>query len=381
MPRLHNPDYKFVSAIGLLLVLGLIILSSASSVLGYEKFQDTFYYLKHQLFYGVIPGLIAMYVFSKIDYHVWRKYGLWLLGFSVVLLVAVFIPGLGAKYGGAQSWIVIGSFSLQPAEIVKLTFLLYLAAWLERREHGIKDIAYGLIPFTIILGIVAGLIIIQPDVGTVSIIIAMAFMVYFAAGAPFTHLSVLGAGGLGALYALIKFAPYRAARFAAFMNPELDPQNTGYHIKQSLLAIGSGGIFGLGLGHSRQKFTYLPEAAGDSIFAVAAEELGFLLSVVIIGLFVFVILRGLRIGRAAPDMFGTLVSAGIVGWIGWQMVVNIGAMVGLMPLTGIPLPLISYGGTAMLTSLAAIGILINISRQTGQRVAVRDNSKVVKRKK
>ena len=370
MPKQHAPDYPLIITTGVLLLFGLIILSSASSVIGFEKFGDTFFYLKKQLLFGLIPGLILLLVLSKIDYHVWRKYSHWLMLASVALLLAVFIPGLGAEYGGSRSWLIIGGFSLQPAEVVKLTFLLYLAAWLERRSAGIKQVSYGLIPFTVILGLIAILVILQPDVGTVSIIIVMSLAVYFVAGAPWSHILTMLAGLAAGFYTLIKVAPYRAARLAVFFDPSLDTQGIGYHLKQSLLAIGSGGIFGLGLGHSRQKFAYLPEAAGDSIFAIAAEELGFLLTTALIILFVYFIMRGLRIARYAPDIYGRLLATGIITWLGWQTIVNIGAMLGLLPITGIPLPFISYGGTALTIILAAIGILINISKQTGHRVPV-----------
>ena len=369
MAKVHAPDYKLIGVTALILLIGLVILSSASSALGYEKFQDTFYYLKRQVLFGLIPGVIALIVFSRINYHAWRKVSTWLLIGSIGLLLAVFIPGLGAEFGGSRSWIVIGGFSLQPSEIVKLTFLIYLAVWLERRARGIHDLFSGLIPFISIVGIIAVLVILQPDIGTLSIILVMAFIVYFAAGAPWKHLFALGAGGAAALFALIKLAPYRALRLMTFLNPELDTQGAGYHLKQSLLAIGSGGLFGLGLGQSRQKFAYLPEAAGDSIFAIAAEELGFFVSVAIVLLFAYFVYRGIKIAQFAPDVLGRLLGAGIIGWIGWQAFVNIGAMVGLLPLTGIPLPLISHGGTALATSLAGIGILINISKHTGQKVS------------
>jgi len=374
MKKIHAPDYPFIITTAILLLFGFIILSSASSVIGFERFGDTFFYLKKQLIFGLVPGIILMLILSKIDYHLWRKYSHWLMLASVGLLAAVFIPGIGAEFGGSKSWLIIGSISVQPAEVVKLTFLLYLAAWLERRSAGIKQVSYGLIPFTVILGLIALLVILQPDVGTVSIIIIMSLAVYFAAGAPWSHLLAMTAGLVAGLYGLIKIAPYRAARLAVFFDPALDTQGIGYHLKQSLLAIGSGGIFGLGLGHSRQKFAYLPEAAGDSIFAIAAEELGFLLTVALIVLFVYFIMRGLRIARYAPDLYGRLVATGIITWLGWQAIVNIGAMLGLLPITGIPLPFISYGGTALTIILASVGILINISKQTGHRVPVSSKS-------
>lgn len=367
--KLHAPDYKLISTITAIVLLGLVVLSSASSVLGYENFKDSLYYLKHQIFLGLVPGIIALVVLSRIDYHVWRKYSKWFFIASIILLVMVFIPGIGLKLGGARSWLVIGGMSLQPAELVKLGFLIFLAAWLEQRTTVINDWVHGLAPFVGVLGTIGLLIMLQPDTGTMSIIAMMAIAVYFVAGAPWKHMAALFASGLAGLFLLIKMAPYRAARFATFLNPDADTQGAGYHLKQSLLAVGSGGLFGLGLGHSRQKFAYLPEAAGDSIFAIAAEELGFFFSVLLLSLFIYFIIRGIKIARTAPDSFGTLLAVGIVTWVGWQTVMNIGAMVGVLPLTGVPLPMVSYGGTALMTVLAAMGILINISKQTGERVS------------
>ncbi len=394
--KLHTPDYKLISTITAIVLLGLVVLSSASSVLGYENFKDSLYYLKHQIFVGLIPGIIVMYVLSRVDYRVWRKYSTWFLIASIVLLVLVFIPGLGLKLGGARSWIIVGGMSMQPAELVKLSFLLFLAAWLERRITTLDDWLHGLLPFLGVLGVVVLLIMLQPDTGTMLIIAMISTAVYFVAGAPWKHIGTLFAGGVAGLFLLIKMAPYRAARLATFLNPDTDTQGAGYHLKQSLLAVGSGGLFGLGLGHSRQKFAYLPEAAGDSIFAIAAEELGFFFSVLLLCLFIYFIIRGIKISSSAPDTFGKLLAVGIVTWIGWQAIMNIGAMVGILPLTGVPLPMVSYGGTALMTVLAAIGILINISKHTGERVrtstvsfksesrsrhALRKNSKVVRKKR
>ncbi len=363
--KLHAPDYQLIGVTIFLVVAGLIILSSASSVLGFQKFGDTFYYLKRQVLFGLLPGIVAFFVLYRIDYQVWKKYSFSLLLLSILLLVAVFVPGIGQELGGSRSWIIIGGFSLQPSEIVKLTFLLYLAGWLEKRSQGISDMMVGLVPFTVILTVIAGLIILQPDIGTLTVIVAISLIAYFAAGAPIAHLASIGALGIAGFVALIKAAPYRMARLTVFLQPDTDVQGIGYQLRQSILAVGSGGLFGLGLGYSRQKFAYLPEVAGDSIFAIAAEELGFFVSTIIVIAFVYFVMRGLRIARYAPDMYGRIVATGIVGWIGWQAFVNMGAIIGLLPLTGIPLPFISHGGTALMTTLAAFGILINISRQTG----------------
>lgn len=364
MTKPHQPDYLLITIIGLLLALGLVTLSSASSAVAYQKFQDTYYYLRRQFLFGVLPGLALLFLFSRIDYRRWKKFALPLIVVSLGLLAAVFLPGIGFSYGQAHRWVRLGGFIFQPAEIVKLTFLLYIASWLERKGAELNDLNFGFLPFVILLGLVSALIILQPDVGTVGIIIIMATLTYFVAGARIYWMGILVGGGASLLFALIKLAPYRLARLATFLNPELDPRGIGYHMKQALVAIGSGSLFGLGLGHSRQKFLYLPEVISDSVFAVIAEELGFIITSGIIILFIFLAFRGLRIARYAPDSFGRLLSVGIISWIVGQAVINMAAMLGLVPLTGLPLPFISYGGTALVAAMAASGILINISKHT-----------------
>ncbi|NBS42007.1 stage V sporulation protein E, partial [bacterium] len=236
-------------------------------------------------------------------------------------------------------------------------------AWLEKRgESGVRDVHGGLIPFLATLGAILGLLVLQPDVGTMSIIAGMVLVVYFVAGAPLAYVGGLVMAGISAIAMLIGFAPYRAARFTTFLNPELDPQGIGYHINQALLAIGSGGFFGLGYGHSRQKFQYLPEVASDSIFAVIGEEMGLVVAVGVLALFVWFLFRTLKIANEAPDKFGKYVATGIGAWLVLQAFVNIGSMVAIMPMTGVPLPFISYGGTSLAVSLWAVGVVLNISR-------------------
>ncbi|MFH2105252.1 MAG: putative lipid II flippase FtsW [Parcubacteria group bacterium] len=360
----HKPDYWLVITVMILLVVGSVMLSSASAVVSYENFGNNYQYLKHQLFYGVLFGLLAMIITSRINYRFWKKFAAILLGVTLVLLLAVFIPGIGLEYGGARRWISLGAATMQPTEIVKLTFILYLATWLEKRQKGIRDWKFGFLPFVTVLGIIGSLIMLQPDLGTMSVIIVSAIAVYFIAGARWRHLATIGGAGIVLFWIMIKAAPYRMARFTVFLNPELDPQGIGYQINQALLAVGSGGLFGRGLGKSIQKYNYLPEATGDSIFAVMAEELGFIRILFLIGVFVFLAVRGFMVAKKAPDIFGKLVAVGITSWIAFQAFINIAAMVALVPLTGIPLPFISYGGTALLFTLAAVGILINISQYT-----------------
>lgn len=359
------PDYVFLGIVIALLVFGLAMLMSASGPTGYAQFNgDSLYYVKHQLFFGLIPGLLGLYVMSRVPYHFWKEHAWELLIVSIGLLVVVFLPGIGTGLKGAHSWINIGGlFSLQPSEIVKLTFLFYLAAWLEQRGvKGMKDFHGGFVPFVSVLGAIALLMILQPDIGTMAIIAAMSLVVYFVAGAPLVYLGGLLAAGAGAFGFLIAIAPYRFNRFVTFLHPELDPSGKGYQINQALLAIGSGGPFGLGYGHSRQKFEYLPEVAGDSIFAVISEEMGFVFGVLLLIAFLFFFWRALKIAMNSPDPFGKYLTIGIASWILIQALVNIGSIVGVMPMTGVTLPFVSYGGTSLAVTMAAMGVILNISR-------------------
>ncbi len=349
-----------------LVVFGLIMLSSASGPTAYENFGDSYYFVKHQVLFGLVPGIIGLMWFLKTPYHKIKKHAFTLLMLSVLLLLIVFIPGVG--FGTSHSWIRFGNlFSVQPGEIVKLTFLFYLAAWLEKRRASVQDFSDGLMPFLIALGIVLGLIALQPDIGTMIIIAAMSFSVYFIAGAPLFYLGGIGGVGLLLLAFLIKISTYRAARFTTFLHPELDPQGIGYHINQALLAIGSGGLFGLGYGLSRQKFAYLPEVVGDSIFAVIAEEMGFVICFGLLALFIAFVWRGLNIAKHAPDPFGKYLVVGILSWIAIQAFVNIGSMTSVLPMTGVTLPFISYGGTSLAVCLWGVGVVLNVSRGQKQK--------------
>jgi cell division protein FtsW len=368
--RAGRTDITFLILLGSVLVLGLVMLTSASGPVAYQHFGDSFWYLKHQVLYGLLPGAVLFLILSRVDYRFWRTMALQMLVASVVLLLLVFVPGLGADWGTSHSWIHIFGFSLQPAEIVKLTFLIYLAALLEGKgEEGVRDLSAGLVPFLSALGIIAALIMLQPDLGSLMVIAAIAVSVYFIAGAPWTYLIGMSGAGAVALFLLIKSAPYRAARLMTFLHPELDPQGVGYHINQAFLAIGSGGLFGVGLGHSRQKYLYLPEVVGDSIFAVMAEEFGFILMLAVLALLLAFILRGLRIAKEAPDPFGRYVASGIVAWVFFQTLFNIGSMVGIMPITGLPMPFVSYGGTALMVLLASMGVMVNIAKQSASSSA------------
>ncbi len=365
MPKDHNKgtvDYTLLLIIFTLVVIGLLAVSSASVVVSFDRFGQNFYYLRTQLF-ATLLGLIAMAITTAIDYRYWRKLAYPLMLVTIALLVLVLIPGIGRELGGARAWVYIGPINFQPSEIVKLTFLLYFAAWLERQGEGVRRLHTGFIPFLTMLGVIALLVMMQPDLGTLTIIVAIAVAMFFTAGASWVQMGAISAGAVGIFMLLIKVAPYRLQRIATFLEPTKDCLGSGYQICQSLLGIGSGGWFGLGFGQSKQKFLYLPQAHTDSIFVILVEELGFLRTTLILVLFGLVGYRGYKIAEHAPDMFGRLVATGITSWLIFQTFVNIGAALSIVPLTGITLPFISYGGSSMILTLAASGILLNISKQ------------------
>ena len=347
-----------------LVIFGLVIIFSAGIALSLDTYGEPYYYFLHQLLYGIIPGLICWGIFQNIDYRKWENWAFAAFIGTVILLVLVFIPGIGQTHKGASRWIELGPINFQPTEIAKLTVILYLAAWLSKRKDKIDSLMEVFLPFCAILIFLTILIFHQPDIGTLGVITVISIIIFFLASGRLTHLFALFGAGLLALYAIIKVAPYRAARLLVFLNPATDPQGIGYQINQALIAIGSGGILGVGLGHGRQKFLYLPEPIGDSIYAIICEELGLLGAVVIILLFLMIGWRGYKITKGAPDLFGKLVAGGITTWIVFQAFINIAAITSLIPLTGIPLPFVSYGSSALIVLLIASGILLNISKNT-----------------
>lgn len=359
----HESDMILVAVIAILVVIGLAMLSSASSVLAYKKFGDSYHYFSHQLV-AVVVGAVLFLVFSRINYSFWRKYAIFFLGGSCLLLLLVFVPGLGATYDKASSWINIMGLSIQPSELVKVSFLIYLAAWLERRKGHLDSVSSGIGPFLLVLGVIAFLMVLQPDIGTLSIILFSSVVVYFIGGGKISHLVVVGLLGCVLLMGAYHSMSYVQERFQCVANPQMDTKDKCYQVNQSLIAVGSGGLWGQGVGQSRQKFLYLPEVTGDSIFSIIAEELGFVCCFILILLYFFLFYRGARIAQRAPDRFGQLLAVGIVSWIMIQAFLNIGGMINIIPMTGVPLPLISYGGSAMVSALLALGILVNISRYT-----------------
>ncbi len=360
----QKPDYVLLGVVLLLLVFGMLTLSSASSVMAHENFGNNNYYFFRQLMFGVVPGLAAMYVGAKLYYGNWQRFAPLLVVIGLLLLIAVFIPGVGFGVGGSNMWIDLKYFLFQPSELMKLVVIVYLASWYDKRSEHVHDLYYGFLPSLTIVGLIAGLIILQPDFGTMIILCLIAATMFFIGGVKLRYL--FSAGAVAAVFAwiMIKAAPHRLQRIMAFFNPDIDPRGISYQINQALLAIGSGGLWGYGLGQSRQKYNYLPEAIGDSIFAIMSEEMGFARITIILLLFLFFAWRGFKIARNAPDTFSKLVAVGITSWIIIQALINIGGITAVMPLTGVPLPFISYGSTAMVVSLLGVGVLLNISKHS-----------------
>lgn len=357
-------DKMLLFTVLLILAFGLIMISSAGIVFSQTRFDDSYFFLKRQLIFGVIPGLVACLFFSRFDYHRLQKLAVPFFAVAVVALIFVFIPGVGVEAYGARRWIDLRIFSFQPSEMMKFSLILYLSAWLAgRTEKKIQNFSEGFVPFLMILGFVGLLIYMQPDAGTLGITGLIAFAIFFSAGASMAHIFTFAALAVAGFVFMVYSASYRMNRLMVFLNPELDPQGKGYQINQALLALGSGGIFGLGLGQSRQKFNYLPEPVTDSIFAIIGEELGILGAGGLVLAFCFFAYRGYRIAALVPDQFGRLLAIGITTWISLQAFVNIAAISGIIPLTGMTLPLISYGGTSLAFVLAAVGVLLNISGQ------------------
>jgi cell division protein FtsW len=381
--RENKPDYILLFVIVILLVLGIVVLASISATVSQPKSGLLSNFLFHQIITGLLPGLILGFAAFKIRLGFLKKWIPVLLLFNLAFMILVFAPVVGVSAGGASRWFSIGPLFFQPSEFLKLSFILYLAAWLSgrvddcprqsrnlKRLSNIKKTAQSfnfnqtaLLPFLMIISFTALLLILQPDVSTLGIILLAAVIMYFLSGTPVWHSIVIISLGAAALAFLIKTAPYRLNRLLVFLNPGLEPMRIGYQIKQSLIAIGSGGILGLGLGMSVQKTGFLPQPMSDSIFAVFAEETGFVGSLILVSLFIIFIWRAFSLASMDRDKFSFLVTCGIGSWITIQAFVNIGSMTGILPLTGIPLPFISYGGSHIVAELIGAGILLNISKQ------------------
>ncbi len=365
-PRKKTPDVLLFAATICLLSIGIIMVYSASQVTAYEKLADTFYYLKKQVVWALI-GIGAMVSVMKIDYWKYKKLAIPFLVIAFILLVTVLLPGIGRTVKGAQRWLGVGPLTLQPSEVIKLSLVLFMAYGLTRYRDRLRSFTGGILPFLLLLALACGLILLQPDLGTAVSIAGTVYIMFFAAGARGKHLFYLALAGLAVLGLAIVLEPYRLSRLLAFLDPWADPRGTGFHIIQSLYALGSGGLFGAGLGQSHQKWFYLPEQHTDFIFAILGEELGFLGGALVIILFLLFIWRGFKIALCAQDPFACLLAVGVTTMIGLQVVLNIGVVTGSLPITGIPLPLISFGGSSLVFTLIGVGILLNISRYISSR--------------
>lgn len=358
-----TPDFILLIVTFTLLALGLIMVYSASAVWADYKFDDSFFFAKRQMLFAGV-GIVAMFFIMNVDYWTWRNFAKVILIVCFVLLVLVLIPGIGNVRNGSRSWIGVGAFSIQPSEFMKLAMIAFLAKYLSENQKNITSLKKGLIPSLSLVFLAFGMIMLQPDLGTGTVMVGTCIVMIFVAGARISHFVGLGVIGLLGFVALIISAPYRIQRITSFLDPWSDPQNSGFQIIQSLYAIGPGGLFGLGLGQSRQKFFYLPEPQTDFIFAILAEELGFIGGSFVLLLFALLLWRGIRIALGAPDLFGSFLAVGIIAMIAIQVMINIGVVTGLMPVTGITLPFLSYGGSSLTLMLLAIGVLLNISRHS-----------------
>jgi len=366
MARTERVDRFFLGIVVTLVVVGIFVfISSSLGVLA--KNESKFYgVLFNQIVLGLGGGIIALIAGLKINYKFWRNYAFYIFLTAIGITLLVFVPSLGFSHGGARRWIEIGSFSFQPVEILKIAFVMYFAAWLSWVKHKIEDVRYGVIPLLILLGIIALVLFRQPDTKSFILMLVASLAMLLMSGVKWKYFLILGAIGAVALGGLIMAKPYLFQRVETFINPSIDPQGSSYQLQQSLIAIGSGGLFGRGYGQGVQKFSYLPEPQGDSIFAVIGEEFGFVGTTTIVILFVIFTLRGLWIAHRAPDQFSRLLVTGIVILLGAQAFLNIASIVGVFPLTGVPLVFISHGGTSLALALGAVGIILNISKYSHQ---------------
>jgi cell division protein FtsW len=361
MPRKLRPD-AWLFGIALALVsLGVVMVYSASAIIAADRFHDPFFFLKKQLFWAVL-GMAGLWTAMRLDYRLLERLVAPLLVLSVALLVLTLVPPFGQSINGTRRWLRLGPLSFQPVELAKFALVVYLAAFFRRREARLQSFCHGLLPVLIVAGGMAGLTILQPDLGNSLALVLLALALAYLAGARVMHMAAVAAAALPVLALLIALKPYRWRRMVAFMAPWDDPQGAGFQIIQSFLALGSGGWAGRGLGESRQKLFYLPEPYTDFILAIIGEELGLVGAVAVVTLFAVLAWRGLRIGAHAPDPFGAYLALGLTLMIATQTLVNIGVVTGTLPTKGLPLPFISFGGSALLMTLFSTGVLLNISQ-------------------
>lgn len=360
-PGSGSPDVLIFAVTLALLGIGVVMVFSASSVRALTVYKDAYYFLKLQLAWTLI-GICTMLVTMRIDYRIWYRFaGLILIG-VLALLALVLVPGIGKEMGGSRRWIDLGPAHVQPSELSKIAMIFFLSRFFAERRDSLKSFFLGLMPPLMLITVIFGLIMLEPDLGTATTAVGTGLVLVFVAGARLSHLIGLATLGLPAFIAVMMLEPYRRRRFLAFLHPWDDPLGSGFHIIQSLLALGSGGLFGLGLGRSRQKFLYLPAQHTDFIFAIIGEELGLIGALAVVFLFFLLAWRGFRVALAAPDAFGSYLAVGITTMIILQAVINIGVVTGTFPITGITLPLISFGGSSLVMTMGALGILLNVSK-------------------
>ncbi len=358
--RFERPDYWILAAIGILCMIGVLMVFSSSGVENDPMRLVT----RHAIM--LVLGVAVLFVTMSVPYEKWRKYsvaGIVVAGLLLILVLAA-PPFISQEVNGSKRWLSVGNmpFSLQPSELTKLMLVIYLADWCSTKGEKVREVTNGLVPFGIVLGTLAGLVFIEPDMGTMLVVFAIGVTIYYVSGAAILHLMVGFLGAAIAFAVAATAAPYRMQRILAFLDPWHDPTGVSYHAVQSLYALGSGGLTGMGLGASRQKFGWLPEQSTDAIFSVWGQEVGFLGAALMIALFLVVAWRGYRVARMAPDGFSSLLATGITTWIIFQAMLNIGAVSGAIPFTGVPLPFISYGGSSLVITLAGVGLLLNISK-------------------
>jgi cell division protein FtsW len=362
-PALAPPDPWIFATVAGLIAIGLVMVFSASSATAYAEYHDTAYFLKRQLVWLAIGGGFA-YAAYRIDYTKLKRVSPALVGITVVMLVLTLIPHVGLQTGGARRWLGASILSFQPSEIAKLTLVLFLAAKLSTIGANIRSLVRGVVPSLLVAALIAVPILLEPDMGTASLVMFTAFGMLFCAGARVEHLVLTVLALLPPVALAVGASAYKRARILAFLDPWKDAQNTGFHIVQSLLALGSGGVFGLGLGASRQKFFYLPEAHTDFIFAVLGEELGLLGTMIVLMLFAAFAIRAFMLAQRTTDRFGFFLIAGCALLIVIQAFINIGVVTSSWPVTGVPLPFISFGGTSLIVSLIAVALIMNVARRT-----------------
>ena len=361
-----HPDYFLMAALFTLILFGLAMLASASSDLGKIQFNNSYYYLEHQILYGLSIGLVGFAIAYFIPYQKFKKIAFILLFLSLITLVLVFTP-LGSLVNNTNRWLRLGPFSFQPAELMKFTFIVYLAAWLSNPKFKrATDLQSGLLPFALVSGLIAALLILQPATSTVAILLGAGLTVYFASGAPLKYIFGIIVVAVLAVAVIIYITPYRRARIEGFLNKNQNLQGQNYQVNQALIAIGSGGLTGVGYGQSATKASYLPTPIDDSIFAVVAEELGFVGAVGLIALFGMLTFRMFWLARKTGDQFGRLLLIGFGTVIALQAFVNMASISGVIPLTGVPLPFISYGGTALAIFITMGGLALNVSKYSGR---------------